>query len=170
MDTRRTEAQEDESDDSADGSSNATSKGRTVTASAVVIGTSASIETKSAADDEAAAGDEAEPPGQLVLVPTTDYRPGLTVRVVDRLPAETVVRLLRLPNGKTVPVLTRPDEYLGYVARDESGGSQVYSTTVLFTRDSLETGVSYRFGDDVSMFSPELHLFRVTARRVDDDQ
>lgn len=91
----------------------------------------------------------------------------MTVRVVDRLPAPTVVRLLRLPNGETVPVLRRPDEYTGYVVRTEFRVDLVFSTMIVFTRETLETGARYVFEADAQVFSTRLHLLRTTARRID---
>ncbi|SEQ34587.1 hypothetical protein [Natrinema salaciae] len=108
-------------------------------------------------------GDEAE---RSVLVPMNEYRPGMTVRVVDRIPAPTVVELLVLPNGETVPVLTQPDEYVGYVVRSELGGAQVRSTMIVFTRESLESGACYAFEAGARMFSTQLSLLRTTARRI----
>lgn len=124
---------------------------------------SAAIDTTEPAPDE----DERSQSDGLVLVPLIDYHPGLTVRVVDRLPAPTVVRLLRLPNDETVPVLTRPDEYAGYVVRSENGDERVYSTTFVFTRDALEIDARYEFGADAQVFSTQLNLFRATAHCVD---
>ncbi|WP_337652564.1 hypothetical protein [Halomontanus rarus] len=95
-----------------------------------------------------------------------DYRPGLTVRVVDRLPAPIVVQLLRLPNGETVPVLERPDEYLGYIVRSEFRTDLVHSTTVVFTRESLESDTGYTFEADAQVFSTQLNLFRTTVHRI----
>ncbi|WP_226006337.1 hypothetical protein [Natrinema salinisoli] len=90
----------------------------------------------------------------------------MTVRVVDRLPAPIVVELLELPNDETVPVLTRPDEYTGYVVRSEPGGTQVWSTVIVFTRDSLESGACYAFDVGAQVFSTQLYLFETTARRI----
>lgn len=112
------------------------------------------------------APNEDEQSDSFVLVSLTDYRPGLTVRVVDRLPASTVVQLLRLPNDETVPVLTRPDEYTGYAVRSEDGDERVYSTMFVFTRNSLEIDARYEFATDAQVFSTQLNLFRATAHCV----
>ncbi|WP_408957902.1 hypothetical protein [Natrinema sp. 74] len=90
----------------------------------------------------------------------------MTVRVVDRLPAPTTVRLLRLPNGRTISELTRPDEYTGYVVRSEPETDRVHSMTIVFTRGSLEPGACYVFKADAQVFSTQLHLFETTARRI----
>lgn len=165
----------DESDERADASSTDTTNQRTVAASAVIVGSSASIEKRTdatAGDDQSSAASTAEAEAesnssQLVLIPMTEYRPGLTLRVVERLPAPIAVQLLRLPNDETVPVLERPDEYTGYVARAEVEEDLVRSTTVIFTRESLESGACYTFEADAQVFSSPLHLFRATARRVE---
>ncbi|MDS0478433.1 hypothetical protein [Natrinema sp. 1APR25-10V2] len=101
-----------------------------------------------------------------MLVPIHEYRPGLTVRVVDRLPAPITVQLLRLPNGTTVPELTQPDEYAGYVARTEPGADRVRSTMIVFTRGSLETDACYTFEADVQVFNTQLHLFETAVSRI----
>lgn len=105
-------------------------------------------------------------PKQLVLVPIHEYRPRLTVRIVDRLPAPITVQLLRLPSGATVPELTQPDEYAGYVARVEPGADRVRSTMIVFTRGSLDTDACYVFEGDVQVFSTRLHLFETTVSRI----
>ncbi|GAB3664309.1 hypothetical protein [Halopiger thermotolerans] len=115
---------------------------------------------------EATPPSEDDEPDPRVLVPITDYQPGTTGRVVDRLPAPIVVELLALPNGDTVPVLTRPDEYVGYVVRFALSETQVRSTTTVFTRESLEVGACYVFEAGAKVFSTQLSLLRTTARRI----
>lgn len=137
---------------------------------AIVVGSSGSVETTDGgveAGTQETDGDEEPPPGHLVLIPMSEYRPGLTVRVVERLPAPIAVRLLRLPNGETVPVLEQPDEYTGYVARAASGDELVRSTMIVFTRESLETDARYAFENDSQVFSTRLNLFRATARPLE---
>ncbi|WP_306054328.1 hypothetical protein [Natronococcus wangiae] len=168
---------EDGSETPAAGSANGAIKRGTVAAGASVVGSSAlgneSAETTEESPDAGETGDpstadaECPQPDQLVLVSLTDYRPGLAIRVIDRLPAPIVVQILRLPNDETVPVLTQPDEYTGYVVRSEFGDEQVHSTMLVFTRGALETDASYEFGTDTQVFSTRLNLFRVTARCVD---
>ncbi|WP_049924397.1 hypothetical protein [Halopiger djelfimassiliensis] len=141
--------------------------GRPVGTGTVVVGSAAAAAgTAKEGRTEATAREHHDP---LVVLPMRDYRPGLTVRVLERLPAPIVVRLLRLPNGDTVSVLKRPDEYTGYVARSEFGPERVHAMTVVFTRESLETETRYAFEDDATVFSTRLNLFRVTVGRVDDD-
>lgn len=108
---------------------------------------------------------------ETILLPVADYRPELVVRVVDQLPAPTTIRLLRLPNEETVPVLTRPDEYRGYVVRSAVSDEQVERTTHAFVRAprGLEPEAEYEFGIDAQMFSDELALLRVSATPVDDE-
>ncbi len=156
-----------ESDASANYSSDNATKQGTEAAGASNVGSSASLEKKpSALEDSSSVAGERSDPTQLVLIPMDDYRPGLTVRVVDRLPAPIVVQLLRLPNGETVPVLERPDEYLGYIVRSEFRTDLVHSTTVVFTRESLESDTGYTFEADAQVFSTQLNLFRTTVHRI----
>lgn len=112
------------------------------------------------------AGGRSPESDRSVLVPVNEYRPGTTARVVDRLPATIVVELLRLPNGETVPVLTRPDEYTGYVVRSEFGGEQVRWTTIVFTREALESDSRYVFEADAQVYSTQLSLLETTVRHV----
>lgn len=164
-------------EDKSETETNSAAKRGTVAAGALVVGSAALTNEKTTTAEDASETDEAtdlpqsdeecSQDDQLVLVSLADYWPGLTVRVVDRLPVPIAVQLLRLPNDETVPVLTRPDEYAGYVVRAESGDEQVYSTMFVFTRGSLEPGVEYEFGTDAQMFSTQLNLFRVTASRAD---
>ncbi|ELZ22578.1 hypothetical protein C477_04249 [Haloterrigena salina JCM 13891] len=167
MTAERSQNQSNRSSAAAGESSNA-SKARIDTASIVVVGTSASIEATDV-ETESSEADAQSEDRHLVLVSLDDYRPGLTVRLVDRLPATTVVRLLRTPDGETVPVLTQPDEYAGYVARSTLEGGAVGTTTHLFAREQLETGAEYELVGDAQVFSTRLNLFRVTARRVDEE-
>lgn len=118
-------------------------------------------------DERMTSGSNESDADRSVLVSIDEYRPGMTVRVVDRLPAPIVVDLLRLPNGETVPVLTQPDEYTGYVVRSEFGRSRVRSTTIVFTRESLESGARYAFEADGQVYSTRLYLLQATVRRVD---
>ena len=152
--------------------SNIAANQRTVATSVLTAGTSALIGTMtSPAEERSSVGrypdvQKESEPDRLVLVPIHGYRPGMTVRVVDRLPAPIVVQLLRLPNDETVPVLRRPDEYSGYVVRAEFRGDFVYSTMVVFTRESLESDARYTFEADAQVFSVQLSLFQTTARRI----
>lgn len=100
----------------------------------------------------------------LLLVDMDEYRPGASFRVVGRLPAPLTVQLLRLPNGETVPVLERPDDYTGYVVRSAYGVEQVAATAIVFTRGALVPDGRYEFLDDALVFSERLRLFRSTAR------
>lgn len=101
---------------------------------------------------------------QQVLVNMSDYRPGMTVNVVGRLPAPITVRLLRLPTDETVPVLSRPDSYTGYVARTEYAVHQVGSPMVIFTLETLDTGRYYELQPDVQVLSERLRLLRSPVR------
>ncbi|SEH17686.1 hypothetical protein SAMN04487967_3338 [Natronorubrum sediminis] len=156
---------------------------KTSAAGILVVGSSGSIdggrasndgpedgEVASTSDDETEEANEPEPDllDRPLLVSMDDYQPGSSFRVVDRLPAPLTVQLLRPPDGETIAVLERPDEYAGYVARDENTDS-VYATTFLFTRDSLETDAEYALEPDAQVFSTQLRLLESRARRVDSD-
>jgi hypothetical protein len=110
--------------------------------------------------------DDGDASERSVLLSMDEYRPGMTVRVVGQLLASTVVDLLELPTGETVPVLSRPDEYTGYVVRSEPGRTQVWSTMIVFTRESLEIGACYVFEADAQVFSTQLYLLRTTVHRI----
>lgn len=132
-----------------------------------VAGTSPPPTTDRTESSSTESGAAATSNDQLVLVSMADYRPEMRFHVVDRLPAPTTVALLRLPTEETVPVLTRPDEYRGYVVRSMLGTELVDTTTVVFTRDSLEQDGEYAFVSDASVFSERLNLFRASIERVD---
>lgn len=104
---------------------------------------------------------ELPPTDALVLVPIAEYRPGRTVCVVDRLPAPTTVRLLSLPCAEREPVLTRPDEFTGYVVRSTTDGG-VEATTFVFLEGRLQRGRRYTFTTDARVFSVALDLLEVT--------
>lgn len=125
--------------------------------------------TRSRSDSDTCSSDGSPPDeaDRFVLVPMNEYQPGMTGRVVDRLPAPTTVELLALPNGDTVSVLTQPDEYVGYVVRSTLTETQVRSTMIVFTRESLESGTRYVFEVGAQLFSTQLSLLRTTARRVE---
>ncbi|APX97683.1 hypothetical protein [Natronorubrum daqingense] len=182
---RQTNSSTDSTDSTeTDGENRRRETKRTTGAAAVlVVGSSSSIDggrvsadesesedATSTSDDESEAANDAEPEllDRPLLVSMDDYQPGISVRVVDRLPAPITVQLLRPPDGETIAVLERPDEYAGYVARDETDDA-VRTTTILFTRDSLETDAEYALEPDAQVFSTQLRLFESQARRVDAD-
>ncbi|RBI59651.1 hypothetical protein DMJ13_21150 [halophilic archaeon] len=104
-----------------------------------------------------------------VLVFTYDYYPGVNFRVTQPLQASTTVNVLRRPGGGTVPEISQPDDYNGYVINYQLGGDgqdQAGITTLLFTQDSLQTDTRYRLGSDAQVFSATLNLVSTTARRT----
>ncbi|QLG47564.1 hypothetical protein [Natrinema halophilum] len=103
---------------------------------------------------------------ESVLVAVQNYRAGMRFRVVGQLPRLLTIRLLRLPTGETTSVLTRPDEYRGYVTRSVADGRVVDASTLVFTRGVLESGVEYEFEADAQMFSNQLNLFQSSVQRV----
>jgi hypothetical protein len=48
------------------------------------------------------------------------------------------VRLLRRPNGNTIPEISQPDDYDGYVVRARLGGSRAGDSTFPFARRALQ--------------------------------
>lgn len=101
-----------------------------------------------------------------VLLSIRDYLPDVRFQVVGDIPQPLTVQSLRLPSGRTVSVLTRPDEYNGYVIRSMVGGRIIDPFTLVFTTGMLESGGLYRFSSDTEVFSTQLSLFQVSVRRV----
>ncbi|RBI64634.1 hypothetical protein DMJ13_00965 [halophilic archaeon] len=104
-----------------------------------------------------------------VLVFTYDYYPNVTFRVTQGLQASTTVNVLRRPGGGTVPEISQPDDYNGYVINYRLGAQGEQSagiTTLLFTRETLQTDARYRLAGDAQVFSSDLNLLSTTARRV----
>jgi hypothetical protein len=97
-----------------------------------------------------------------VLVYTYDFHPDVQFRVVNQLEQTTVVRLLRRPGGGTVPEISQPDDYTGYVIRYRLGGGdggQGQITTVVFGQNlNLSQGDNRRFSGNASIFSTDLNL------------
>ncbi|WP_408960382.1 hypothetical protein [Natrinema sp. 74] len=97
---------------------------------------------------------------ERVLLFTYDYEAGSTFDVISTLEAETTVRLLQPTDGETVPEIPQPDEYNGYVVRNQTGNGPLEPTTVLFVRErNLSDGDSETLSDEASMFSSRLNLF-----------
>lgn len=96
-----------------------------------------------------------------VLVYSYEYHPGLPFRVIAPLQQSTTVRALRRPNGQTVPEISQPDDYNGYVITYGLGGAQRSTagiTTFLYSRQTLNTGQTYRTGVNATVFSSQLNL------------
>ncbi|WP_225741191.1 twin-arginine translocation signal domain-containing protein [Halorussus halophilus] len=104
-----------------------------------------------------------------VLVYSYQYYPGVRFRVIAPLQQSTTVRALRRPGGQTVPEISQPDDYNGYVItyRLSTGGDTDRAagiTTFAFTRQNLQTGRNYRIGVDATVFSSRLSLLSSQAR------
>ncbi|WP_225741221.1 twin-arginine translocation signal domain-containing protein [Halorussus halophilus] len=102
---------------------------------------------------------------QQALVYAYEYHPATNFRVEDELPAATTVRLLRLPGGNTVPEISQPDDYNGYVIRYEMGNPRAAISTFLFTRRNLQRDQRYRLSASAQVFSSELNVLGATFRR-----
>ena len=107
-----------------------------------------------------------------VLVYTYDYHPNVEFRVTHSLEQSTTVRLLERPGGGTVPEISQPDNYNGYIIRYLLGGGfnggrggQGQITTFLFTQGrSLSQGTTHRLSGNASVFSSTLNLLSTTIR------
>jgi hypothetical protein len=102
-----------------------------------------------------------------VLVYTYDYHPNVQFRVVNTLEKATTVRLLERPGGGTVPEISQPDNYNGYIIRyllGGGGGGQGQITTFMFRQggQALSRGDTRRFSGDASVFSSRLNLLSTT--------
>jgi hypothetical protein len=114
--------------------------------------------------DSAAAQDNRQ-----VLVFTYQYYPNVSFRITQQLQASTTVNVLRRPGGGTVPEISQPDDYNGYVINYRLGAQGQQSagiTTLLFTRGSLNTNQRYRLAGDAQVFSADLNLLSTQARRT----
>ncbi|WP_440009608.1 hypothetical protein [Halomicrococcus sp. SG-WS-1] len=104
-----------------------------------------------------------------VLVYTYNYYPNVAFDVIQQLQASTTVNVLRRPSGRTVPEISQPDDYNGYVINYRLGGQGGQSagiTTLLFTRDALQTNARYRLSGNAQVFSSDLNLLSTTARQT----
>ena len=101
----------------------------------------------------------------VALTPPQTFFPGSEFRITASLPASTTVAMLRTPAGRTVPVLSKPDEYYGAVVTYANEGAPIRGFA--FTRRYLRPGLRFRFGSDVTFFSTDLNLLRASLWRVD---
>ncbi|WP_408957903.1 hypothetical protein [Natrinema sp. 74] len=100
--------------------------------------------------------------GQVILF-TYDYEAGESFDVVSQLETGTTVRILQTTEGETVPEISQPDEYNGYVIRYQAQDGPISPTTFLFVRDqTFSSGDSATLGEDASMFSSTLNLIATT--------
>ena len=141
-------------DESTDGSRREQLKKGALAAGAVALGVSSS------------GTGAAQQVQQDVLTYFDDYQPGQTVRIIAQLPQDIVVSLLQLPNGNTIPEISQPDDYNGYVIRPTTGGNnRAVGATYMFTRASLSPDNRYQFGTSSNVFSSQLSLINTSLRR-----
>lgn len=98
-----------------------------------------------------------------VLVFSYDYQAEGEFDVVSELETSTTVRILQTAEEETIPEISQPDDYTGYVIRYDTGSGASTPTTLLFLRDeTLSADDSGTLGEDASMFSSELNLLATT--------
>ena len=102
-----------------------------------------------------------------VLVYTYDYHPNVEFRVTHSLEKATTVRLLERPGGGTVPEISQPDNYNGYIIRYLLGGGSgqgQISSFIFLQGGALSQGTTHRFSGNASIFSSELNLLSTSIR------
>ena len=102
-----------------------------------------------------------------VLVYSYDYHMNVDFMVTNTLEKSTTVQLLQQPGGGTIPEISQPDDYNGYVVRYlfGGGGDQAQMTTFIFGENlSLSEGDMGQFMGDASLFSNTLNLLRTTIQ------
>lgn len=105
--------------------------------------------------------------GSSVLVYSYDYHMNVDFRVSNTLEKSTTVQLLQKPGGGTIPEISQPDDYNGYVIRYLFGGSsgQAQMTTFIFGQDlSLSQGDTRQFAGNASLFSNTLNLLSTSIQ------
>lgn len=100
------------------------------------------------------------------LIFAREYYPRRPFRILGRLPATLTVKILDGPPGRTIPVLTQPDEYNGYVIQYASEYASTY--TFLFSQHLLESAAEYRLTLAATYFSSLLNLLEVPLVRIGD--
>ncbi|WP_254529700.1 calcium-binding protein [Natrinema gelatinilyticum] len=118
----------------------------TATAGTAAIGAAATATAQDDDDDDA-------------LVFAYDYFPGESFEVISTLEQSTTVDVLRV-GDQTVPEISQPDEWSGYIIRyDDGDGDSAGITTFLFTRsDDLSEDDSAEIGEDAQIYSTQLNL------------
>ncbi|WP_306054330.1 hypothetical protein [Natronococcus wangiae] len=98
-----------------------------------------------------------------VLTFSYDYQAGSEFDVVSDIETSTTVNILQTAEDETIPEISQPDEYNGYVIRYNGDEAPLSPTTFLFLRDdTLDDDDSGTLGEDASMFSSELNLLETT--------
>ncbi|WP_222919287.1 hypothetical protein [Natrinema sp. SYSU A 869] len=101
--------------------------------------------------------------GGDVILYTYHFEANESFDVVSELEADTTVRALVTADLETVPEISQPDEYNGYIIRYQVDDGPRGPTVFLFTRDeTLETGDSATLGEEAQMFSSQLNLIETT--------
>ena len=118
----------------------------------------------SAATSGAASAQGSDP---SVLVFSYQYYPNVKFKVRQQLTATTTVQLLKRPNGSTVPEISTPDDYNGYVIdyRVQGGSNNSGIVTFLFTKSSVSTGSTWKLSGDGQIFSSPLNLLQTNANQ-----
>jgi hypothetical protein len=94
-----------------------------------------------------------------VLVYTYNYEAGESFDVVSELETSTTVRALRTAEEESVPEISQPDEYNGYVIRYQVDDGPEGPTVLMFSRDAtFDRGDTGTLGEDAAIFSTQLNL------------
>lgn len=100
---------------------------------------------------------------ESALVFSHDYEAGADFDVISALETSTTVNILQTADGETVPEISQPDDYNGYIIRYNGGDPPLSPTTLLFVSGvSLSDDDSGTLGDSASMFSTQLNLMETT--------
>lgn len=105
------------------------------------------------------------PRWSLALVFARHYYRDQQFAVVSRLPAATTIEVLDGPTDRGIPVVGRPDEYVGYIVEFDRLGTPVYS--FLFAEELLRAGERYRLVGQVTYFDGTLNLLSTPIELVD---
>ncbi len=102
-----------------------------------------------------------------VLVFTYQYYPNVEFKVRQPLTATTTVQLLQRPNGNTVPEISTPDDYNGYVIDYRVQGNSQNSgiVTFLFSKSSLDQNGTYKLSGNAQVFTSALNLLQTSANK-----
>ncbi len=148
-------------DEAFDEESNDSSRRDFMKKSAVATG---ALALGSAATSGAVSAQSGDP---SVLVFTYQYYPNVKFKVRQPLTATTTVQLLQRPSGNTVPEISTPDDYNGYVIDYRVQGNSQNSgiVTFLFTKSSLDQNGTYKLSGDAQVFTSALNLLQTNANK-----